>query len=585
MNFAVTENNTIRSRSGSAAAQGALPFAKVVESVPAAQSAPEDAEMERGAIFTRRETVEFVLDLVGYTADRPLPRFRLLEPSCGRGDFLLPAVERLLRAHTSQGGTASTVADDLVDAIRAVEVHPESVRSTCAKVGALLAAHGVSGEQVERIIRAWIVEDDFLLAALPQPFTHIVGNPPYVRQERIPDALLAVYRARYRTLYDRADLYIPFIERGLTSLADGGELGFICADRWTKNQYGGPLRAMIAARYHLVHYVDMRDAPAFHAEVDAYPAITIIRRENPGPTRVAQRPPVDRDALARLAAAMRSPVLPEGGEVVEVAGVTRNREPWVLDAFDRLAVVRRLEAEFPTLEAVRCRIGIGVATGADRVFIGPFDDLDVEPDRKLPLVMTQDIREGVVKWRGLGVINPFGADGSLVNLAQYPRLARYLEAHADAVRGRNCAKKNPQGWYRTIDRIDPVLAQRPKLLVPDIKGTAHIVYEAGRYYPHHNLYFITSDEWDLRALQAVLRSGIAKLFVATYSTPMRGGYLRFQAQYLRRIRLPRWEAVPETVKTALIAADGLGERIACNRAVFDLYRLTPEERAVVEANH
>lgn len=588
MNFTVTASDArdaVRSRSGPDTAQGALPFVATAEAAPAIWSVPENAVEDRGAVFTRREIVEFILDLVGYTVDCPLPRFRLLEPAFGQGDFLLPAVERLLQAYARQGGAANTIAGGLADAIRAVEVHPGSIRATRAKICALLATRGVSEEDAERLVRAWIVEGDFLLAALPQSFTHIVGNPPYVRQERIPNTLLAIYRARYRTLYDRADLYVPFIERCLTRLVAGGELGFICADRWIKNKYGGPLRAMIAARYHLVHYVDMRDAPAFHAEVDAYPAITVIRRENPGPTRVAQHPPVDRDALARLAASMRSPVLPEDGGVVEVAGVTRNREPWVLDAFDRLAVVRRLEAEFPTLEAVGCRIGIGVATGADRVFIGPFEDLDVEPDRKLPLVMTQDIRDGAVKWRGLGVINPFGADGSLVNLARYPRLARYLEAHAEAVRGRNCAKKNPKNWYRTIDRIDPELTRRPKLLIPDIKGTAHIVYEEGRYYPHHNLYFIISDEWDLKALQVVLRSGIAKLFVATYSTPMRGGYLRFQAQYLRRIRLPRWDEVPESVKAALIAADGVGERTVCNRAVFDLYRLTPEERAVVETNH
>ena len=38
---------------------------------------------KRGAVFTRREVVEFILDLVGYTADKPLHRLRLLEPSCG----------------------------------------------------------------------------------------------------------------------------------------------------------------------------------------------------------------------------------------------------------------------------------------------------------------------------------------------------------------------------------------------------------------------------------------------------------------------------------------------------------------------
>jgi hypothetical protein len=40
-------------------------------------------------------------------------------------------------------------------------------------------------------------------------------------------------------------------------------------------------------------------------------------------------------------------------------------------------------------------------------------------------------------------------------------------------------------------------------------------------------------------LQAVLLSAVTRLFVATYSTKMRGGFLRFQAQYLRRIRIPR----------------------------------------------
>ncbi|MCK9388759.1 MAG: hypothetical protein M0Q22_10275 [Sulfuritalea sp.] len=50
----------------------------------------------RGAVFTRTEVVEFILDLVGYTEDKPLTRNRLLEPSFGGGDFLLPAVSRLL---------------------------------------------------------------------------------------------------------------------------------------------------------------------------------------------------------------------------------------------------------------------------------------------------------------------------------------------------------------------------------------------------------------------------------------------------------------------------------------------------------
>ena len=53
-------------------------------------------------------------------------------------------------------------------------------------------------------------------------------------REMIPGPLLAEYRDRYVTLYDRADLYVPFIERSLSMLANAGSLGFICSDRWTK---------------------------------------------------------------------------------------------------------------------------------------------------------------------------------------------------------------------------------------------------------------------------------------------------------------------------------------------------------------
>ena len=50
---------------------------------------------------------------------------------------------------------------------------------------------------------------------------------------------------------------------------------------------------------------------------------------------------------------------------------------------DQIALVRRLEKSFPTLEMADCQVGIGVATGADQAFIAPFDQIDVEADRKL----------------------------------------------------------------------------------------------------------------------------------------------------------------------------------------------------------
>ena len=538
---------------------------------------------ERGAIFTRREVVDFILDLVGYSVDRPLHKLKLLEPSFGNGDFLLPAIERLVEAWSSSPEGSGDAAFELRDSICAVELHRFTFDKTRSRVVDLLEGKGIGKASARALADCWLISGDFLLVPLGGDFSIVVGNPPYVRQELIPDVLMAEYRARYSTVYDRADLYIPFIERSLRSLVQGGQLGFICADRWMKNRYGGPLRKLVSDDFHLKVFVDMVNTQAFHTDVIAYPAITVISREKGSTTRIAHHPALEKRSLSALANDLLAVQASGVGETVrELTGVAAGAEPWILDdSADQLGLVRRLEHSFPTVEEAGCKVGIGVATGADKAFIGPYDGLDVEPGRKLPLAMTRDILDGVVKWRGLGVINPFADDGGLVDLDKYPRLKRYLEARKEEISVRHVAQKAPANWYRTIDRIYPALALTPKLLIPDIKGEAHVVYEGGRLYPHHNLYYLTSEHWDLKALQAVLMSGIAGLFVSIYSTKMRGGYLRFQAQYLRRIRIPHWHKVPSNLKRDLIEAAERCDVAACNRAVFALYGLTKEERSAL----
>ena len=539
----------------------------------------ESGTEARGAIFTRREVVDFILDLVGYVPRRPLHRLSLLEPSFGQGDFLLVAVERLLNA-SSNAGTVPPAS--LASCIRAVELHGASFEATRAKLIAQLRVAGVARNDAEMLAGQWLIRDDFLLTALPPEFDYVVGNPPYVRHEMVPDALMSAYRALYPTIFDRADLYVPFIERSVSLLSPEGKLGIICADRWIKNRYGGPLRQLLAEHFQLHAYVDMMDTPAFHSDVIAYPAIFLIGRDRTGITRVARRPEVNAPTLNALARQILCDQPPEPNDPVrEVPTSVSGPDPWMLDPSDRIALVRRLEQDMPTIEEAGCRVGIGVATGADKAFIGPFATLDVEEDRKLPLATTRDILSGEVRWRGLGVVNPFDESGALVDLRDYPQLKRYLEVRKETIAGRHIARKTPSNWYRTIDRIHPALAKTPKLLIPDIKGDAHVVYEDGRLYPHHNLYFVTSNEWDLHALRAVLLSGIARLFISAYSTQMRGGYLRFQAQYLRRIRLPLWSTVPIATKQALLRAARNDDAEARNAAAFALYGLNRTERQVL----
>ncbi len=151
---------------------------------------------ERGAVFTRQNVVEFILDLAGYTTEKPLYLMSILEPSFGNGDFLFPIVERLLHSWRRSSDNDGDVFEALGNCICAVELHSATFSDTRCKLLDFLYEHDIPVNTAARLVEVWLIQSDFLLSALPQNFDFVVGNPPYVRQERIPAALLAAYRER-----------------------------------------------------------------------------------------------------------------------------------------------------------------------------------------------------------------------------------------------------------------------------------------------------------------------------------------------------------------------------------------------------
>ena len=514
----------------------------------------QDAK-SRGAVFTKPDVVNFMLDLVGYTADKDLWTLRLLEPACGSGSFLTAAARRTLDAW-SRSGLADTALDS---AILAVEVDQETADAAREALMVVLMSARLTNQSAARVAAAWVRCGDFLTTDIDQRFDFVVGNPPYVRPELVPPRRLATYRRLFPTMVGRADLYVAFFDKSLEVLAPGGKTCLICVDAWTRNDYGRELRRLVTEQYALRVYVDMYGLDAFENDVGAYPSITVIERGTADDVRIAKPTSTDAEELS----AVSSTLAGDAGTAVSVPAPAPGDGPWLLRGDDRQQVVRDLEARLPTLEQADCRVGIGVATGADTVFMGPYGELPVEESRKLPLAVSRDLSGGMLSWHGLGVVNPWSDDGGLVDLSRFPQLAAYLGPHRDRLATRHTAKADPASrWYKTIDKITAALTWQPKLLVPDIRGDGDAIsYDYGHLYPHHNLYHITSDVWDLRALQTLLRSGLARLFVDAYAVKIGGGYLRFQAQYLRRIRIPAWASIDRQAKEQLVTAGLAGVKV------------------------
>lgn len=510
-----------------------------------------DLEQKYGEVFTRRWVVDVLLDLTSYTVDRDLASLRLVEPSCGSGAFLGPAIERLITSALKHGHRLG----NLADSVRAYDLqaaHVETSRQLCREIA---VAAGAEASEAEALARQWVSQADFLLADLDdRPADVAIGNPPYIRYDDLDETTAAEYRGRWPTMRGRGDIFVGFFERCLSNLAAGGSVGFICADRWMRNQYGAGLRKLVSEQYAVEHIWTMHDVDAFEAKVSSYPAITVLANKPQGSVIVAD---TTRDFGHAGAFTLAKAAVSGHQDDFTATGVKAHRLPhwfdgdslWPTGSPARLALIEHLNDKFLPLHdpPAGTRVSIGVATGADQAYVTK-DPNVAEPDRMLPLSTARDLVTGIFEWQGNYLVNPWDDHGHLVPLKHYPRMAAYLSKQP-GLRSRFVAKRSPDSWYRTIDKVNAAIIGRPKLLLPDMKARIHPVLEPGGYYPHHNLYYVVSDLWDVEVLGGLLLSRVAQAFIEAYCVRMRGGTLRFQAQYLKQIRVPSPESIdPATMK-------------------------------------
>ena len=131
-------------------------------------------------------------------------------------------------------------------------------------------------------------------------------------------------------------------------------------------------------------------------------------------------------------------------------------------------------------------------------------------------------------------------DGELIDLEAFPGAKNYFESNSEVLKGRHVSKKQPVNWFRTIDKVRADLLARPKLLLPDLASAGkRVFFDNGRFYPHHNLYFISGGSvHELEMLGAILISNFVVSQMQALSINMNGGIPRYQAQSLKKLYVP-----------------------------------------------
>jgi len=125
---------------------------------------------------------------------------------------------------------------------------------------------GLTQEEIDRINPFdWDKEFPDIMQA--GGFHVIIGNPPYVRIQVMKE-WAPVEVEHYKQKYASAskgnyDIYVVFVEKGLSLLNEHGRLGFILPHKFFNVKYGQPLRELIARGKNLSEIVHFGDQQVF----------------------------------------------------------------------------------------------------------------------------------------------------------------------------------------------------------------------------------------------------------------------------------------------------------------------------------
>jgi len=549
-----------------------------------------------------------------------LKQLTVLDPACGSGAFLITALRYLVvEWHQVQGirrevTRRPAAADDdaqLIAEILQANLYGVDINSASVEIAQLaLWLHTARGDKPLSSLSQNIREGNSLIgpeffkgqinlalydkseeervnafdwrAAFPAVFERggfdvVIGNPPYVKLQsfRTAHADMAAFLRDGRpgavpppyssTRTGNFDLYLPFIEKGISLLNENGRLGYIAPSLWVANEYGEGLRSSIAAGQNLDRWIDFKSYQVFE-EATNYTALQFFKKA-----------PSDR---IWVAAAPTGEIPPNpwgnGGQALPY-GRQLFGDRWLLLGGNERALIDRLYQRCTHLDNPRhtSNIFVGLQTSADAIYhlkrLGPGRylctpkgdsadppyEVEIEDALMRPLVSGAEAKRYVTPETETYLLFPYAVseDGATLIDAQtmrreYPKAWTYLDSCRDVLRLRE-SKKGREGqliapfdderWYRFGRHQNLDKHEIKKLIIPRlVENLGCIVDENGSFYLDNvdvGGVLIAADQEPF-FLAGILNSPVANFVFKRISKPFRGNYLSANKQFIAPLPIP-----------------------------------------------
>jgi len=355
-------------------------------------------------------------------------------------------------------------------------------------------------------------------------FDAVIGNPPYVRQESIKEQK-GYFQTHYATYQGTADLYVYFIEKGISLLRKGGLFSYIVANKWMRANYGKPLRSWLKGKC-IEEIVDFGDLPVF-TTATTYPCVIRVKNDGPGTSFHAV-------SLENLSFTNLSDYVSQHSHAIEIKNL--DESGWTLADPKSQGLLKKIQiAGIPLGKYVEGKIFRGILTGLNKAFI--IDEVTrrrlIQDDPKSaeiikPFLVGKDIkRYQPLDNKGKYLI--FTRHG--IDISKYPVILEHLKQFkkelmpkpkdfvGDSWPGR---KPGAYEWYEIQDTIDYFQEfEKGKILYPEICGKPEFTFDDSCYYSNNKCFLISLND---KYLLGIMNSKLNYFLFEQMLPKLRGGF-------------------------------------------------------------
>jgi adenine-specific DNA-methyltransferase len=376
-------------------------------------------------------------------------------------------------------------------------------------------------------------------------FDVVLGNPPYVRQEKIKEQKPEL-KKHYECYTGTADLYVFFYERSINLLRQGGVFTFITSNKWLRSAYGAKLRGWLKRTTTVIRLIDFGDAEIFKAI--AYPCIVITTK---GPS------PLDSgfEALTWKPEWSLSEISKHSrDDSFTMIQTDLAPDAWRVETPSQLRLLERIKrAGQPLGKFVGDRIYYGIKTGFNDAFVVPREIRDQligehhsSAELIKPFLRGRDIKRWRVEFEEQYLL--FTRRG--IQIDNYPAIKNHLKGfkgelepmpadwNAESIGAWNGRKSGTYKWFEIQDNIAywPEFEQ-PKIIVPAITNTSNYAPDTNGFFSNDKTSIVIPESVPFTL--AILNSQVSWYCTQQTFATKQGGFFELKPMYFSQLTIPR----------------------------------------------